>query len=260
MFKFLRFAWAIWFLILFVLVFIVLYIPFRITLFRKKWYPAAHYLRKVWATCILYPCGLWPTVIYESKPDKNKTYVFCANHFSYLDIVITNMLLPNYFNFMAKDELGKIPVFGIFFRTIDISVNRKNNRESHYAFIVAGRRIKEGASIMIFPEGGIHKNVPPMAKFKAGAFRLAIENQIPIIPITLPDNWKRLPGGGLDNGLIPGRMRMVVHREVNTVGLKVEQKDELKEKVFSIIDAEFRKYNLTPNPSPLKKERGVCFR
>jgi 1-acyl-sn-glycerol-3-phosphate acyltransferase len=146
---------------------------------------------------------------------------------------------------MAKDELAKIPVFGIFFRTIDISVNRQNNRESHQAFIMASERLKEGTSVLIFPEGGIHKNVPPMAKFKAGAFRLAIDNQIPIIPITLPDNWKRLPGGGLDNGLTPGRIRMVVHREVNTVGLNLERKDELKAKVFSIIDAEFRKFNPT---------------
>lgn len=245
MFKFLRFAWAIWFLILFVTVFAVLYIPFRILLSRKQWYPAAHNLRKLWAVCILYPCGIFPSVYFEEKPDKNKTYIFCPNHFSYLDIIITNLLLPNYFNFMAKNELAKIPVFGIFFRTIDISVNRKNNRESHNAFILAGERLKQGTSVMIFPEGGIHKNVPPMANFKAGAFRLAIENQIPIVPITLPDNWKRLPGGGLDNGLIPGRIRMVVHRAVNTIGLNTDQKDELKDKVFSIIDAEFKKLNST---------------
>ena len=227
------------------MVFAVLYIPFRILLSRKQWYPAAHNLRKIWAACILYPSFIFPSVYFEEKPDKNKTYIFCANHFSYLDIIITNLLLPNYFNFMAKNELAKIPVFGIFFRTIDISVNRKNNRESHNAFILAGERLKQGTSVMIFPEGGIHKNVPPMANFKAGAFRLAIENQIPIVPITLPDNWKRLPGGGLDNGLIPGRIRMVVHRAVNTIGLNTDQKDELKDKVFSIIDAEFKKLNST---------------
>jgi 1-acyl-sn-glycerol-3-phosphate acyltransferase len=245
MFKFLRFAWAIWFLTLFIIIFIILYIPFRILLSKKEWYPAAHNLRKLWAYCILYPSLIFPSVYFEEKPDKNKTYIFCSNHFSYLDIIITNLMLPNYFNFMAKDELAKIPVFGIFFRTIDISVNRQNNRESHQAFIMASERLKEGTSVLIFPEGGIHKNVPPMAKFKAGAFRLAIDNQIPIIPITLPDNWKRLPGGGLDNGLTPGRIRMVVHREVNTVGLNLERKDELKAKVFSIIDAEFRKFNPT---------------
>jgi 1-acyl-sn-glycerol-3-phosphate acyltransferase len=243
MYRILRLAWAIWFLILFIGVFIVLYIPFLITLSNKKWYPMAHKLRKVWALCILYPAGLFPSVTFEEKLDANQTYVFCANHFSYLDIILTNLLLPHYFNFMAKDELSKIPVFGIFFRTIDISVNRGNNKDSHNAFILAGERIRQGASIMIFPEGGIHKNVPPMANFKVGAFRLAIDNQVPIVPITLLDNWKKMPGGGLDNGLIPGKMRMVVHREISTIGMNLDQKDELRNKVFGIIDTEFRKAN-----------------
>lgn len=243
MFKALRLAWAVWFLTLFVGVFVVLYIPFRILLSRKKWYPLAHALRKVWAVCILYPSGLIPKVQFEALPDKNKTYIFCCNHFSYLDIVLTNLLLPNYFNFMAKDELGKIPVFGIFFRTIDISVNRDSHRDSHRAFTVAAKRLKEGTSILIFPEGGIKEHVPPMAPFKNGAFRLAIETQVSIIPVTLPDNWKRLPGGGVENGLTPGIMRMVVHREVPSIGLNVDQKEELKEKVFRIIDAEFKKHN-----------------
>ena len=144
---------------------------------------------------------------------------------------------------MAKDELSKIPLFGIFFRTIDISVNRQNSKLSHNAFMMAAERLNEGTSVMIFPEGGIHKNVPPMAKFKAGAFKLAIENQIPIVPVTLIDNWKRMPGGGVDNGLVPGRMRMVVHRAVNTVGLNIENKDALKDQVFRTIDEEFAKWN-----------------
>jgi 1-acyl-sn-glycerol-3-phosphate acyltransferase len=243
MFKVLRLAWAIWFLFLFIVVFIILYFPFRILLSRKKWYLQAHILRKVWAFCILYPAALWPSVIFEEKLDKRKTYIFCSNHFSYLDIVLTNFLIPNYFNFMAKDALGRIPVFGIFFRTIDISVNRTNMRESHQAFKEADKRIKEGTSVLIFPEGGIHKDVPPMAHFKAGAFKLAIENQIPIVPITLLDNWKRMPGGGVDNGLLPGRMRMVVHREVSTVGLNLNDQNQLKAKVFSIIEEEFKKHN-----------------
>lgn len=243
MYRFFRLAWAIWFLILFSSVFILLYVPFRITLSNHKWYPLAHKLRKVWAFCILYPAGIFPSVKFEQPLDKNKTYIFCANHFSYLDIILTNYLLPNYFNFMAKDELSKIPVFGIFFRTIDISVNRGNNKEAHNAFIMAAERLKQGASIMIFPEGGIHKNVPPMANFKVGAFRLAIENQVPIVPITLLDNWKKMPGGGLDNGLRPGNIRMVVHREISTIGMNVDQKDVLKNKVFGIIDAEFKKAN-----------------
>ncbi|NUM31471.1 MAG: 1-acyl-sn-glycerol-3-phosphate acyltransferase [Bacteroidetes bacterium] len=241
-FKTLRILWAAWFFILFVVVFAILYIPFYILLSNPKWYNAAHKLRKFWGYCIVYPSGLFPIVIFEEKPDINKTYIFCPNHFSYLDIIITTLLIPNYFNFMAKDELTKIFGFNIFFKTIDIPVNRRSIKKSHEAFKIADERIKNGASILVFPEGGIKKNYPNLSNFKSGAFRLAIENQIPIVPITIIDNWKRMSGGGFSNGLLPGKMRMVIHRAIPTIGLKPEQKDELKGKVFGIIDAELKKY------------------
>ena len=241
-FKWLRIIWAAWFLMIFVLFFIILYIPFRILLSNEKWYPAAHRLRKLWGYCIVYPSGLYPIVIFEEKPEVTQTYVFCPNHFSYLDIITTALLIPNYINFMAKDELNKILGFNIFFKTIDIPVNRRSVKKSHEAFRQADERIKKGASILIFPEGGIKKNTPLLSSFKSGAFRLAIENQIPVVPVTIIDNWKRMPGGGLANGLLPGKMRMVIHRAIPTIGLKAEQKNELKEKVFGIIDAELKKH------------------
>lgn len=240
-YKIFRLIWAVWFLTLFVIVFAVLYIPFVILLSNEKWYRIAHRLRKFWGYCIVYPCGLFPIVIYEEKPKQNQTYVFCPNHFSYLDILTTTMLIPNYFNFMAKDELTKIFGFNIFFKTLDIPVNRKSITKAHGAFKQADNRIKQGASILVFPEGGIKNSYPRLTPFKSGAFRLAIENQIPIVPITIIDNWKRMPGGGFANGLMPGRMRMIIHRAIPTIGLKPENKDELKEKVFGIIDAELKK-------------------
>ena len=241
-YKILRLIWAVWFLSLFVIVFAVLYIPFIILLSNEKWYSTAHRLRKIWGYCIVYPSLLFPKVIYEEKPKHNQTYVFCPNHFSYLDILTTTMLIPNYFNFMAKDELTKIFGFNIFFKSIDIPVNRHSIKKSHEAFKHADNRIKKGASILVFPEGGIKNSYPRLSPFKSGAFRLAIENQIPIVPVTIIDNWKRMPGGGFANGLMPGRMRMIIHRAIPTIGLKAEQKNELKEKVFGIIDAELKKH------------------
>ncbi|MCC6722823.1 MAG: 1-acyl-sn-glycerol-3-phosphate acyltransferase [Bacteroidia bacterium] len=240
-FKVVRLLWAVWFLTLFTIVFTILYIPFIILLSKPKWYPLAHKLRKIWGYCIVYPSGLFPKVIYEEKPDIKCTYIFCPNHFSYLDIITTTLLIPNYFNFMAKDELTKIMGFKIFFKTLDIPVNRKSIKKSHEAFKQADERIKDGTSILVFPEGGIKNSYPKLSSFKSGAFRLAIENQIPIVPITIIDNWKRMPGGGFANGLHPGKMRMIIHRAIPTLGLKPEQKDELKEKVFGIIETELKK-------------------
>lgn len=145
---------------------------------------------------------------------------------------------------MAKYELGKIPLFGRFFRTLDIAVNRKNRKQAVEAFYEADTRLKNGTSILIFPEGGITKDSPTLTRFKPGAFKLAIQNQVPIIPITLLDNHKRLPDGNILGGS-PGKMRMIVHRPIEVTNLKPEDENELKQKVYSIIEKALQENNIS---------------
>src|SRR5690606_7735511 len=101
---------------------------------------------------------------------------YCANHTSFLDIPVVAVAIPGMFHFMAKHELSKIPLFGLFFRTIDIAVPRGNHRGSHKAYQLAAQKINQGGSIMVFPEGGILPNAPKLKAFKSGAFRLAFEH------------------------------------------------------------------------------------
>jgi len=136
---------------------------------------------------------------------------------------------------MAKYELSRIPLFGRFFKTLDIAVNRKNRKQAVESFHEADRRLKEGTSIFIFPEGGITKGSPKLSRFKPGAFKLALQNNIAILPITLLDNYKRLPDGNILGGS-PGKMRMIVHRLIEVVNLKPEDEGELKQKVYCIIE------------------------
>lgn len=136
---------------------------------------------------------------------------------------------------MAKYELSKIPLFGRFFKTIDIAVNRKNRKASVQSFHEADKRIKEGASMLVFPEGAITKESPKLSRFKNGAFKLAIQNNIPVLPVTILDNYKRLPDGDFLGGG-PGKMRMIVHRPVEVTNLKLEDADTLKQNVYCIIE------------------------
>ena len=98
--------------------------------------------------------------------------------------------------------------------------------------------IDEGKSLTIFPEGGIvSKHHPHMVKFKDGAFRTAIEKQIPIVPVTIPFNWVILPDKEpirLHRGVI----KVIFHEPIETASLTVEQIGELKQKVFDIINHE----------------------
>jgi 1-acyl-sn-glycerol-3-phosphate acyltransferase len=199
----------------------------------------------------MYASGLWPITIQKSKLDKNKAYVFVANHFSYLDILSLNVQVPHYFRFMAKSELGKIPLFKIFFGTIDISVNRSSIKDSHKAFTYADEALQQGESLGIFPEGRIGNNVPTMSRFKNGAFKLAIENNIAVVPVSILDNWKRLPDGGLESGGTPGKMRVIVHEPINTDQLTLNDMNALSDKVFDIIQNTFNEFNFaSKNENP----------
>ncbi|MFT4521359.1 MAG: 1-acyl-sn-glycerol-3-phosphate acyltransferase [Bacteroidia bacterium] len=243
MIKAFRYIWAVYFLLLFIVFFILFYPFFLITLSRRKWYPIAHKLRALWGYIIMYLSGLWPSTTFEQPLAKKKTYIFIANHFSYLDILSLNVQLGSYFRFMAKKELAQIPLFGIFFRTIDISVDRKNVRESVKAFNYANAALRAGDSLGIFPEGRIGNSVPDMTPFKQGAFKMAVENQIPIVPVVIIDNWKRLPDGGLENGGTPGRMRMVVLKPIETMNHTAADIPMLMKESRSLIQETFNKHN-----------------
>lgn len=239
--KLLRFAWAVYFLVCFLVFFILFYPLFLLFLSRKEWYPQAHRLRGIWGAILMILTGILPSVKFEEKLDRRGTYILAPNHFSYLDIVTVNVLIPVYFNFMAKADLARIPVFGIFFRTIDIPVERGSSTASHKAFLEADRRLKQGISMLIFPEGRIGDKVPFMSNFKVGAFRLAIENNVPIVPISILDNYKRMESGGLTDGGTPGRMRIVVHKPILVEGLTLADIPALQKQVHDIIDAPLRK-------------------
>ncbi len=236
-----RKLWAIWFLIHFLLFFLPLYPLFYLLLSREAWYPKAHALRKAWGRYILFMAGMRPQVEWEEQIDLDQVYVLAPNHSSYIDIPAITVMLPHYFIFMAKDELRKIPLFGRFFKTIDIAVDRKKIKASHRAFLEAGARIANGTSVCVFPEGTIPQSAPELGRFKDGAFKLAIEKQVPLLPITLPDNHYRLPDDGSLTAKA-GKMRMYVHRPIPTAGLKVEDLPELKQQVFRIIEAKLEEY------------------
>jgi 1-acyl-sn-glycerol-3-phosphate acyltransferase len=191
----------------------------------------------------MFVSGLIPHVSKDVDFDVSKPYVIVANHFSYLDIVTTNVMLPLYFSFMAKKELADIPIFAIFFKTIDIPVDRSRNRASYQAFEKAQSKLDKGISVMVFPEGGIGTTVPKMRRFKSGAFRLAIENKVPVLPVTIADNWKRLYSGGLEDGGTPGKMRIHIHRPLSTSHLKVEDVNNLKSEVYRIIENQWVQMN-----------------
>jgi 1-acyl-sn-glycerol-3-phosphate acyltransferase len=88
--------------------------------------------------------------------------------------------------------------------------------------------------MVIFPEGTISNQVPKLIKFKDGPFRIAIEKQIPLLPITIMGNWEVLPDQGIFEGR-PGFVDQYVHKPIETKGLTLADIEQLKEQVFNVI-------------------------
>jgi len=188
--------------------------------------------------------GLHGDVTYDDESiNKNKTYIFTPNHFSYFDIVSVNTQMPFFFSFMAKKELASIPMFKMFFRSLDMPVDRRSKEGAKRAYYLANKKLNDGISLLNFPEGGIGPQVPQMRDFKLGPFKMAIDHSIEIVPITLPDNWKRLPCGEFIPAGTPGKMRMHVHRPICTKNLKLGDEVALAEQVYRIIESKFNEMN-----------------
>lgn len=239
-----RQVWGCWFYLNIGIWFFVLFPLFTITLSFEKLYPIAHHARRFWAGILQIAALQWWKVTYKEPIDfKNQHYILCSNHASYLDIPMMCLSIPGYFNYMAKAELGKIPLFGRFFRTMDIAVNRKSKRDSYKAFEMAKKHLANGASIVIFPEGGIPDSVPVMRKFKPGVFKIALQLGVPVIPITFIDNWRLLPDDGKFRAQ-PGRARAIVHEPMTVEGLTEENLEAFSEKLYNTINGPLIEYGV----------------
>jgi 1-acyl-sn-glycerol-3-phosphate acyltransferase len=237
-----RALWKIVFVLNFVLGLIVLYPLFYIFLLKESWFPYAFKLKKFWARWILLIPGIFLDIKRKTpKEQLPQPCIYCSNHVSYLDIVVSYLVIPNYFVFMGKQELNKAPLFRVFFKKMNILVDRKSNVASHRAFLRAGSDIEKGNSVFLFPEGTISCE-GKLRGFKNGVFRLAIEKQVPIVPIVFFNNWKILQNGGFFKAFgKPGVSRVLVHEPISTIGMTENDLISLRTKVYDIINNELIK-------------------
>ena len=143
------------------------------------------------------------------------------------------VITKNPFVFIGKSELAKIPIFGFFYKKTNILVDRSNPKSRKEAFQEADRRLKNGVSICIFPEGMVPSEDIILTEFKSGAFRLAIEHKVPIVPITFYDCKKRFSYTFFSGS--PGKLRVKIHKFIETKDLDIKDHKKLKEIVYRIL-------------------------
>lgn len=238
--KLVRYVYTAYAFIVFVLIFLLIFPFFLIPIANPKKFRLVGIINRYWAW-IYFPLIFMPWhVEYRKKLDPNKNYIFCPNHFSYLDIAIMGL---NHHNtiFVGKSQMESIPLFGYMYRKLHITVDREKLSSKYSTYTRSLAALDEGKSLVIFPEGGIVTHRPPhMGRFKDGPFRASIEKKVEIVPVTIPFNWIILP----DTKYLILHwkpLKLIFHEPIHPSSFTLKELDTFKETVYSIIDTELKK-------------------
>lgn len=190
---------------------------------------------KLWLFC----AGIRLKVEGKKNIIEGQPFLICSNHSSFVDIPCLYSIIDQYFVFTGKKEIEKWPLFHLFYTSgMNILVDRHNKAGALKAFKRMIEVVDEGYPIAIFPEGTISKTAPKLTEFKTGTVALAIQKQLPILPITFTTNWKRLQRKGLWKGKAgPGISEVIIHPLLITEGLNRQDANSLQTRLHSIINA-----------------------
>ncbi len=164
---------------------------------------------------------------------KKQSYIIVSNHQSMYDVLVLYGWLGVDLKWVIKKELRKVPVIGFAAeKGGNIFIDRSDPKAAYESLQQARKKVVNGTSIIILPEGTRSRN-GEVGEFKKGAFCLARELKLPILPVTIMNTGKILPTGTFD--LFPGRAIMKIHQPIDTASCDEASFDELIVTVRDII-------------------------
>lgn len=192
-----------------------------------------HRIANIWAKMILFFSATRVELVGGENVLLESPQVFMANHQSDFDIFIVLAFVPGQFRWIAKKELFRVPIFGPAMRRAGyIEIDRQHHEKAVQSIAEAARKIREGKSVMTFPEGTRSKD-GTIKPFKQGVFHLAIQSGVPITPISIIGSGSIMPKRSLR--VYPGKITMVIGKPIPVKDYPVEKRGELIEKVRSVI-------------------------
>jgi 1-acyl-sn-glycerol-3-phosphate acyltransferase len=233
-------VYRIWFYFLVLVLLLILFPLLFITIYNEKNYPSFFKIARFWSKSILILMGFNYKIEGQEVFEKGKSYMLVANHTSITDIMLMLIAVKdNPFVFVGKKELVKIPIFGFIFKRTCIMVDRSSSKSRFEVFERAQKRLQQGLSICIFPEGGVPDESVVLDEFKDGAFRIAIEHQIAIVPMSFYDNKARFSYTFFSGN--PGKMNAKIHIPIETKGLTQDNRENVKNQVRNLILIDLQK-------------------
>ena len=198
-----------------------------------------HIVARIWSRSILFISGIDVSVQGLSNIDPSQSYIYMSNHRSNFDIPVLLGCLPVQFRWLAKAELFKIPIFGRAMTGAGYVKIDRSNRESAFKSIDrVAAKMKDGVSVMIFPEGTRSEdgNVKP---FKKGGFVMAVDSGVPIVPVVMRGTRSIMAKGSWR--IFPGSVSLSIEKPIITTGYTRDTKDDLIKNVRNVICEVFQK-------------------
>lgn len=198
-------------------------------LFRAP--PALHdWVHRNWSRSLLWAAGAKVVVSGLENVDRENAQIFASNHQSFFDIFALTYALPVSIRFVAKQELGRIPLFAQAMRAAGhVFINRGDRSDAMRMMREAGARMeRQNLSLGLFPEGTRSPD-GTLQPFKKGAFVLAIETQAPIVPVAV-EGGNRIMRRGSPR-VRPGKIDLQFGRRIATSGLSSQDRDKVVEHV-----------------------------
>lgn len=173
-----------------------------------------HRVAVLWADLVLLISGVRTQIFNAEVLDPNQPYIFAANHRSAYDIPALFSKLPISFRWLAKEAYFKVPLFGWAMKRAGyISINRSNPKQAYQSLRQAAKKVNEGTSIIIFPEGTRQKT-DQLGEFKKGGFVLALKSEKPIVPVAIQGSGRVLSKG--EYRIKPGTITIVLGNPIPT--------------------------------------------
>lgn len=190
---------------------------------------------KKWASTLLKAAKVKVNIHGLENIPLDSNVLFIGNHQGSFDIPIYITSIPNIHGFVSKVEVEKLPVVASWMRHMYcVFMDRSSLRKSSEAIIRGIKILKDGHSLVIFPEGTRSK-CPTMGDFKAGSFKLATKSKKPIVPITINGSYQVMESNSKKWMIKPSTVDLFIHPVVETSNLSKEEQDSLVKKVELII-------------------------
>jgi len=243
--KIFRFLFSVYGFLVFLALMFLLF-PFFIYSFLFNEIKGGNILYKIcrfWGDAFFFATGIRHRNIYEEKHDRSKQYIFVSNHISYLDIpMMMKAIRRQHVRILGKSEMTKVPIFGSIYRKGAILVDRENSAKRMQSIKNLIYFLNKKISVFICPEGTFNMTHEPLKNFYDGAFKIAIQTQMPIKPILFLDTYDRLNYNSIFS-LNPGKCRAVYLSETSTEGLTDNDVAMLKQKIFTQMEEALKRYH-----------------